>query len=100
TQNTLVRADSRLVATVGVHDLVIVETKDAVLVAHKDRVQDVRQIVERLRAAQRTEHINHREVYRPWGLYDSIDKGRRYQVKRIMVKPSAKLSVQMHHHRA
>ncbi|MBV6272962.1 mannose-1-phosphate guanylyltransferase/mannose-6-phosphate isomerase [Alcaligenaceae bacterium CGII-47] len=100
TQNTLVRADSRLVATVGVQDLVVVETKDAVLVAHKDHVQDVRQIVERLRAANRTEHIVHREVYRPWGLYDSIDKGHRYQVKRITVKPGAKLSVQMHHHRA
>ncbi len=100
TANTLVRADSRLVATVGVQDLVVVETKDAVLVAHKDRVQDVRQIVQRLRDTQRTEHINHREVYRPWGLYDSIDQGHRYQVKRITVKPGAKLSVQMHHHRA
>ena len=100
TQNTYVHADSRLVATVGVEDLVIVETKDAVLVAHKDRVQDVKKIVERLNTAGRHEHINHREVYRPWGMYDSIDNGQRYQVKRITVQPGAKLSVQMHHHRA
>ncbi len=100
TRNTYVHADSRLVATVGVEDLVIVETRDAVLVAHKDRVQDVKKIVERIKADDRHEHINHREVYRPWGVYDSIDNGHRYQVKRITVKPGAKLSVQMHHHRA
>jgi len=98
--NTLVQAESRLVAMVGVQDMVVVETPDAVLVAHKDRVQEVKQIVEQLRSAQRTEHLNHREVYRPWGMYDSIDHGARYQVKRITVKPGAKLSVQMHHHRA
>ena len=100
TRNTYVHADSRLVATVGVEDLVIVETKDAVLVAHKDRVQDVKKIVERIKADDRQEHVNHREVYRPWGMYDSIDNGHRYQVKRITVQPGAKLSVQMHHHRA
>lgn len=100
TCNSYVHADSRLVATVGVEDLVIVETKDAVLVAHKDRVQEVKQIVERLKADDRHEHLNHREVYRPWGMYDSIDTGHRYQVKRITVQPGAKLSVQMHHHRA
>ena len=99
-RNTYVHADSRLVATVGLDDLVIVETKDAVLVAHKDHVQDVKKIVEQLKNGSRTEHINHREVYRPWGLYDSVDNGHRYQVKRITVKPGAKLSVQMHHHRA
>ncbi|WP_338922363.1 mannose-1-phosphate guanylyltransferase/mannose-6-phosphate isomerase [Pseudomonas silesiensis] len=99
-RNTYVHADSRLVATVGVEDLVIVETKDAVLVAHKDHVQDVKKIVEQLKTNSRNEHINHREVYRPWGVYDSIDNGHRYQVKRISVKPGAKLSVQMHHHRA
>ena len=99
-RNTYVHADSRLVATVGVEDLIIVETKDAVLVAHKDHVQDVKKIVEQLKTATRDEHINHREVYRPWGVYDSIDNGHRYQVKRITVKPGAKLSVQMHHHRA
>ena len=98
--NTYVHADSRLVATVGLDDLVIVETKDAVLVAHKDHVQDVKKIVEQLKSGARTEHINHREVYRPWGVYDSVDNGHRYQVKRITVKPGAKLSVQMHHHRA
>ncbi|WP_417536723.1 mannose-1-phosphate guanylyltransferase/mannose-6-phosphate isomerase [Methylophaga sp.] len=96
----LVRADHRLVATVGVEDLVVVETKDAVLVAHKDRVQDVKKVVRQIEADGRHEHLNHREVYRPWGVYDSIDNGHRYQVKRITVKPGAKLSVQMHHHRA
>jgi len=96
----LVRADHRLVATVGVEDLVVVETKDAVLVAHKDRVQDVKKVVSQIEADGRHEHLNHREVYRPWGVYDSIDNGHRYQVKRITVKPGAKLSVQMHHHRA
>ncbi|MNZ58817.1 Mannose-1-phosphate guanylyltransferase 1 [compost metagenome] len=100
TRNTYVHADSRLVATVGVEDLVIVETKDAVLVAHKDKVQDVKKIVEQLKGDGRQEHVNHREVYRPWGMYDSIDNGHRYQVKRITVQPGAKLSVQMHHHRA
>ncbi|RBW48134.1 mannose-1-phosphate guanylyltransferase/mannose-6-phosphate isomerase [Marinobacter sp. F3R11] len=100
TRNTLVRADSRLVATIGVDDLVIIETKDAVLVAHKDKVQDVKAVVEQIRSDGRHEHMNHREVYRPWGIYDSIDNGARYQVKRITVKPGAKLSVQMHHHRA
>jgi mannose-1-phosphate guanylyltransferase len=100
TTDTFVLAESRLVAAVGVQDLVVVETKDAVLVAHKDRVQDVKKVVEQLKAAGRTEHINHREVYRPWGVYDAVDSGPRYQVKRITVKPGAKLSVQMHHHRA
>lgn len=100
TANTLVRADSRLVATVGVENLVIIETKDALLVAHKDKVQDVKKVVETIRSDGRHEHMNHREVYRPWGVYDSIDSGARYQVKRITVKPGAKLSVQMHHHRA
>jgi len=98
--NTLVRAEHRLVATVGVEDLVVVETKDAVLVAHKDRVQDVKAVVEALKHDGRHEHMNHREVYRPWGVYDSIDQGERYQAKRITVKPGCKLSVQMHHHRA
>ncbi|TFY87679.1 mannose-1-phosphate guanylyltransferase/mannose-6-phosphate isomerase [Pseudomonas kairouanensis] len=100
TRDTYVHADSRLVATVGVQDLIIVETKDAVLVAHKDQVQQVKAIVEQLKQAGRHEHLNHREVYRPWGMYDSVDNGQRYQVKRITVKPGAKLSVQMHHHRA
>ncbi|KPQ27985.1 MAG: mannose-1-phosphate guanylyltransferase/mannose-6-phosphate isomerase [Marinobacter excellens HL-55] len=100
TESTLVRAESRLVATVGVQNLVIIETKDALLVAHKDKVQDVKKVVESIKNDGRHEHMNHREVYRPWGVYDSIDNGTRYQVKRITVKPGAKLSVQMHHHRA
>ena len=100
TSNSLIRSENRLIAAVGVSDLVIVETKDALLVAHKDSVQDVKRIVERIKVEGRHEHANHREVYRPWGVYDSIDSGHRYQVKRITVKPGAKLSVQMHHHRA
>lgn len=100
THNSYVHGDHRLVAAVGVDDLVIVETKDAVLVAHKSKVQDVKSIVADLKKTGRHEHFNHREVYRPWGVYDSIDKGERYQVKRICVNPGAKLSVQMHHHRA
>ena len=99
-QNNYVFAESSLVTTVGVQDLVIVQTKDAVLVADKHQVQDVKKIVESLKAAGRTEHHIHREVYRPWGKYDSIDNGERYQVKRITVKPGEKLSIQMHHHRA
>lgn len=97
---SIVHATNRLVAAVGVQDLVVVETKDAVMVAHKSHVQDVKKIVDQLKVEGRNEHHNHREVYRPWGMYDSIDNGTRYQVKRITVKPGAKLSVQMHHHRA
>lgn len=99
-KNSLVYAEHKLVAMVGVENLVVVETKDAVLVAHKDSVQDVKKIVETIREEGRHEHMNHREVYRPWGVYDSVDSGERYQVKRITVKPGAKLSLQMHHHRA
>lgn len=95
-----VHASSRLVATVGIQDLVVVETKDAVMVAHKSQAQEVKSIVNQLKSSGRDEHHSHREVYRPWGIYDSIDNGTRYQVKRITVKPGAKLSVQMHHHRA
>tara|TARA_B100000678_G_C18224650_1_gene508355 strand:+ start:1946 stop:3334 length:1389 start_codon:yes stop_codon:yes gene_type:complete len=98
--NLMVHANHRLVATVGVRDLVVVETKDAVLVAHQNDVQQVKEIVERLKKEDRDEYRAHSEVYRPWGLYDTIDNGSRYQVKRITVKPGAKLSVQMHHHRA
>lgn len=100
TKNCLIHADHKLVATVGVDNLVVVETKDAVLVVHKDNVQDVKKVVETIKKDGRHEHINHREVYRPWGIYDSVESGERYQVKRITVKPGAKLSVQMHHHRA
>ena len=89
-----------MITTLGVDDLIIVDTLDAVLVAHKDKVQDIKSIVAQIKAQGGTEHHQHREVYRPWGVYDSIDNGERYQVKRISVKPGAKLSVQMHHHRA
>ena len=99
-QNSLVRAESRMVALIGVKDLVVIETDDAVLVAHKDHVQDVKKVVEHLKASQRTEHLNHTRVYRPWGYYEGIDAGSRFQVKRIMVNPGEKLSLQMHHHRA
>lgn len=100
TGNTLVRAEHRLVTTIGVDNLVVVETKDVVMVAHKDKVQDVKLVVEHVRNDGRHEHINHREVYRPWGCYDSIDFGDRDQVKRITVKPGARLSIQLHHQRA
>jgi mannose-1-phosphate guanylyltransferase len=100
TRNSLIRSDSKLVATVGVDDLVVISTKDAVMVAHRDAVQDTKAIVQQLKSQERAEWGLHREVYRPWGKYDSIDFGERYQVKRITVKPGEKLSVQMHHHRA
>lgn len=100
TRNSYVHASNKLVATVGVDNIVVVETKDAVLVAGKEQVQDIKKIVERLKRDGRSEHQLHREVNRPWGKYDSIDQGGRYQVKRITVKPGEKLSVQMHHHRA
>ena len=100
TINSYIHSTSRLVATVGVDDLVVVETKDAVLVVPKSQVQDVKKIVEKLKINGREEYKLQREVFRPWGKYDSIDSGERYQVKRITVNPGAKLSVQMHHHRA
>ena len=98
--NSYVRTDGKLVAAIGVEDLVIISTKDALMVAHKDCVQDVKIIAQELKASSRSEWELHREVSRPWGKYDSIDRGERYQVKRITVNPGAKLSVQMHHHRA
>lgn len=98
--NNYVYAENKLVSTVGVDNLVIIETKDAILVANKDQVQNVKTIVEKLKGAGRTEHKIHREVYRPWGKYDSIDFGKRDQVKRITVKPGEKLSIQKHHHRS
>lgn len=99
-RDTLVHATSRLVGTVGLDNVIVVETSDAVLVADRSRSQDVKKIVNRLGAAGRGEHALHRKVHRPWGWYDSIDNGERFQVKRIMVKPGASLSLQMHHHRA
>ncbi len=101
TQGSLIRAaERRLVATVGVEDLVIIDTADATLVARKDRVQEVKAVVDRLKAEGRTEHLSHRKVFRPWGSYDSIGVGPRFQVKRIVVKPGAALSLQKHQHRA
>ena len=98
--NCFLYAESRLVAAVGLADCIVVETKDAVLVAPRERVQDVKKLVERLKADGRYETALHREVFRPWGSYDSVDQGDRFQVKRIVVKPGAQLSLQMHHHRA
>jgi mannose-1-phosphate guanylyltransferase/mannose-6-phosphate isomerase len=95
-----VRADRRHVAAIGIEDLVIVDTDDALLVVPKDRSQDVKEAVSRLDALKRTEHVSHTRVYRPWGYYESVDAGERFQVKRIMVKPQAALSLQLHHHRA
>ncbi|MBN7821406.1 mannose-1-phosphate guanylyltransferase/mannose-6-phosphate isomerase [Bowmanella yangjiangensis] len=98
--NSYVNAEQRLIALVGIDDVVVVETKDAILVAHKDKVQDIKKVVDTLKTQQRPEFEFHREVFRPWGSYDSLDQGSRFQVKRICVKPGEKLSVQMHHHRA
>ena len=100
TTNSYIHASHKLVTTVGVDNLVIIETKDALLVANKDKVQDVKTIVNKLKAQDRYEYKHQREVYRPWGKYDSLDSGPRDQVKRITVKPGAKLSGQMHHHRS
>lgn len=99
-RNTLVHATSRLVGVVGLDDVVVVETPDAVLVAGRNSSQEVKRIVADLQTAERTEHDLHRQVHRPWGWYDSICAAPRFQVKRIMVKPGATLSLQMHHHRA
>jgi mannose-1-phosphate guanylyltransferase/mannose-6-phosphate isomerase len=98
--NTYICAEHRLVTAIGVDDLVIVETPDAVLVAHRDEVQRVRQLVDEMKARKRTEPLTHRRVYRPWGSYESVDQGGRFQVKHITVNPGCKLSSQMHHHRA
>jgi mannose-1-phosphate guanylyltransferase/mannose-6-phosphate isomerase len=100
TRGSLIMSDGRLVACLGLDDMIIVETPDAVLVARKDKTQDIKKIVNRLKAESRTVTDNHRKVHRPWGYYDSIDNGLRFQVKRIVVKPGASLSLQMHHHRA
>jgi mannose-1-phosphate guanylyltransferase len=100
TRDCYVRSESKLVAAIGVNDLVIVSTKDAVMVAHKNSVQDVKVIADKLKANSRSEWQFHRDVYRPWGKYDAVDNGNNYQVKRITVNPGAKLSVQMHHHRS
>ncbi|MEM5312032.1 mannose-1-phosphate guanylyltransferase/mannose-6-phosphate isomerase [Paraburkholderia sp. JHI869] len=98
--NSYVRAEHRMVAAVGVDNLIVVETADAVLVAHRDNAQDVKKIVERLNASGRRESVTQRRVVRPWGSYEGVDEGDRFQVKRIVVNPGAQLSLQMHHHRA
>jgi mannose-1-phosphate guanylyltransferase/mannose-6-phosphate isomerase len=100
TRNSLLVAQHRCLATVGIDDVIVVETADAVLVASKDKAQQVKEIVKRLKADQRDEYKVHRQVYRPWGSYEGIDAGGRFQVKRLSVKPGAQLSLQMHHHRA
>lgn len=100
TKNSYVNAEQRLVSVIGLEDVIVVETKDAVMVAHKDDAQSIKNVVNKLKAEKRPEFEFHREVFRPWGSYDSIDSGSRFQVKRITVKPGEKLSVQMHHHRA
>jgi mannose-1-phosphate guanylyltransferase/mannose-6-phosphate isomerase len=100
TRDSYVLARHRLVGTIGVEDLIVVETADAVLVAAKDRVQEVKTLVEQLRRDHREEYVSHREVFRPWGSYESVEQGERYQVKRIEVKPGQRLSLQKHHHRA
>ena len=99
-RDTLAWGDRRLVAMIGLRDIVVVDSDDALLVAHKDHVQEVKEVVARLKAEGRSESNLHRKVYRPWGAYDSIDMGERFQVKRITVNPGAALSLQMHHHRA
>ncbi len=100
THNSYLYAESRLVAVVGLNDHVVIETKDAVLVAPRDRVQEVKALVTRIKQSGRSEHSLHREVFRPWGSYDSLDNGERFQVKRLTVRPGGVLSLQMHHHRA
>ena len=100
TNNSYIRTDGKLVAAIGVDDLVIVSTKDVVVVAHKNSVQDVKIIAEKLKSESRSEWKLHREVCRPWGKYDSLDSDEGFQVKKLTVNPGAKLSVQMHHHRS
>jgi mannose-1-phosphate guanylyltransferase len=98
--DSYVNSEQRLISVIGLDNVVVVETKDAVMVAHKDKVQNIKAVVTKLKQEKRPEFEFHREVFRPWGSYDSIDNGKRFQVKRITVKPGEKLSVQMHHHRA
>ncbi|WP_394777527.1 cupin domain-containing protein, partial [Undibacterium sp.] len=99
-RNCLVVSDSRLVACLGLEDVIVVETPDAVLVTNKSNTQNIKRIVSRLREGNYAQADNHRKVYRPWGHYDSVDSGEHFQVKRIVVKPGGRLSMQMHHHRA
>ncbi len=100
TKKSYIRAENRLVAVIGLDDVIVVETADAVLVMHKSKAQHLKTAIQHLDSSQRKEHLEHLRVHRPWGWYEGIDKGERFQVKRIMVKPGEKLSLQMHHHRA
>lgn len=100
TKNTLLISQHRFLAAVGLNDIIVVETPDAVLVAHKSHAQNVKEVVNRLKSDKRSEYQTHRRVYRPWGYYEGIDAGQRFQVKHLMVNPGAALSLQMHHHRA
>jgi mannose-1-phosphate guanylyltransferase/mannose-6-phosphate isomerase len=99
-RNSLFFAEDHLIAAIGVDDLVVVDTSDALLISRQDRVQEVKKIVDHIKRSKRSEHLTHRRVYRPWGSYEGIGEGQRYQVKRIIVKPGASLSLQMHHQRA
>ena len=99
-QGNYVYSQEKLTALLGVENIVVIDTKDALLISHKDAVQDIKQVVNQVKQNKKPLTENHRHVHRPWGEYDSIDQGKRYQVKRITVKPGAKLSLQMHHHRA
>jgi mannose-1-phosphate guanylyltransferase len=98
-KNNYMRSENRLVIGIGLEDLIIVETNDAILVANKENIQKVKNVVQELKTEGQSEGINHRKIYRPWGNYDSVVEGERWQVKRIEVKPGASLSLQMHHHR-
>jgi mannose-1-phosphate guanylyltransferase/mannose-6-phosphate isomerase len=99
-RNSILYADKRLVATIGLEDLVVVDTEDATLVCHKSRVQDVRKVVETLKQRNAEEHLVHRTVWRPWGSYTVLENGDQYKIKRIMVHPKARLSLQLHHRRS
>jgi len=98
--DSFLRSDGPAVAAVGLRDVVLVATKDAVLAVHRDRTEEVREVVERLRSEGRSEHVSHRVVYRPWGSYETTDQGPGFRVKRLVVRPGQKISLQMHHHRA
>ena len=100
TQKSYIRAENRLVTVIGLDDVIVIETADAVLVMHKSKTQQLKHAIQHLEFNQRKEHLEHLRIHRPWGWYEGIDKGERFQVKRIMVKPGKKLSLQMHHHRA
>ncbi|SDY70958.1 mannose-1-phosphate guanylyltransferase/mannose-6-phosphate isomerase [Nitrosomonas sp. Nm33] len=100
TRNSYIRTENRLVSVIGLEDVIVIETADAVLVMHKSKAQQIKEAIQHCKVNQRKEHLEHARVHRPWGWYEGIDQGERFQVKRIMVKPGEKLSLQMHHHRA